>query len=348
MPFARASPSFPPALPDSFRKTLCAARTIALIVVIAVCLILLAVRFVIFPRVANNRDAVARLLAAQIGEPVEIGSVATGWDGWNPRLDIGNLRITEPGASAASVTLPDMRLTVAWDSLLFFQLRLKQLSIDEPRLIVRRDTAGMLHVAGMTLDPTEKSGEQGIVEWVLRQPRIVIRDASIAWRDELHGAPQLTLEHVVLRLENRAGRHRFGLTGAPPASLAAPLDVRGDFTSGSLADWRAASGRFYARLDYADVGAWRAWLPPGLPITDGKGAVRMWLEIAAGEPRDLVADVILSGVEGKLASDLPQLSLARLEGRVGWHDDPSRREVYARQLAFAAPGETRFDRPISS
>ena len=69
----------------------------------------------------------------------------------------------------------------------------------------------------------------------------------------------------------------------------------------------------------------------------------MWLEIAAGEPRDLVADVILSGVEGKLASDLPQLSLARLEGRVGWHDDPSRREVYARQLAFAAPGEARFD-----
>ena len=155
MPFARASPSFPTALTDSFRKTLCAARTIILIVIVAICLILLAVRFVIFPRIENNRDAVAHLLAAQIGQPVEIGSVATGWDGWNPRLDIGNLRITEPGASVASVTLPDMRLTVAWDSLLFFQLRLKQLSIDEPRLIIRRDTAGMLHVAGMTLDLNE-------------------------------------------------------------------------------------------------------------------------------------------------------------------------------------------------
>ena len=162
MPFARASPSFPPALPDSLRKTLCAARTVVLIAVVAVCLILLAVRFVIFPRVADNRDVVAHLLAAQIGQPVEIGSVTTGWDGWNPRLDIGNLRITEQGASVASVTLPDMRLTVAWDSLLFFELRLKQLSIDQPRLIVRRDAAGMLHAAGMTLDLTEKPGEQGI------------------------------------------------------------------------------------------------------------------------------------------------------------------------------------------
>ena len=343
MPFARASSSFLPALSNSFRKTLRAARAVALIVLVAFCLVLLAVRFVIFPRIENNREAVAHVLAAQIGQPVEIGSVATGWDGWNPRLDIGNLRIMEKGADTASVTLPDMRLTVAWDSLLFLELRLKQLSIDQPRLIVRRDAAGMLHAAGMTLDLAEKPGEQGIVDWVLRQPRIVIRDAFIAWRDDLRGAPQLTLEHVVLRLENRSGRHRFGLTGAPPASLAAPLDVRGDFRGGSLSDWRAASGRFYARLDYADVGAWRAWLPPGLPISSGKGAVRMWLEMASGEPRDIVADVVLRDVEGKLASDLPQLALARLEGRIGWHDDPARREVFARQLAFAAPGEVHFD-----
>ncbi len=314
MPFARASSSFLPALSNSFRKTLRAARAVALIVLVAFCLVLLAVRFVIFPRIENNREAVAHVLAAQIGQPVEIGSVTTGWDGWNPRLDIGNLRIMEKGADTASVTLPDMRLTVAWDSLLFLELRLKQLSIDQPRLIVRRDAAGMLHAAGMTLDLAEKPGEQGIVDWVLRQPRIVIRDAFIAWRDDLRGAPQLTLEHVVLRLENRSGRHRFGLTGAPPASLAAPLDVRGDFTGGSLSDWRAASGRFYARLDYADVGAWRAWLPPSLPISSGKGAVRMWLEMASGEPRDIVADVVLRDVEGKLASDLPQLALSTARG----------------------------------
>ncbi len=343
MPFARAASSFPPAFSHSIRKILRAARAVALISLIAICLILLAVRFVIFPRVENNPGAVARMLTAQIGQPVEIGSVATGWDGWNPRLDIVNLRIMEPGADIASVNLPEMRLTVAWDSLPFLDLRLKQLSIEQPRLIIRRDASGMLHAAGMTLDLAEKPGEQNVVEWVLRQPRIVIRDAVVAWRDDLRGAPQLTLEHVVLRLENRAGRHRFGLAAAPPGNLAAPLDVRGDFTSGSLSDWRGASGRFYARVDFADVGAWRAWLPESIPIRNGKGALRMWLEIANGEPRDVIADVVLREVEGKLASDLPQLALARLEGRIGWHDDPTRREVSAHQLTFAAPGEVPFD-----
>ncbi|HEY2865418.1 MAG TPA: YhdP family protein [Casimicrobiaceae bacterium] len=343
MPFARASSSFPAAFSNSFRKTLRATRAVALIALISFCLVLLAVRFVIFPRIEGNRDTVARMLSAQIGKPVEIASLATAWDGWNPRLDIGNLRIIEPGADAASVTLPDMRLTVAWDSLLFLKLRLKQLSIDSPRLLVRRDREGILHVAGMTFNLTEKAGDQGVVDWILRQPRIVIRDAIIGWQDDMRGGAQLTLEHVVLRLENRAGRHRFGLTGAPPAALAAPLDVRGDFTGGSLSDWRAASGRLYARLDYADIGAWREWLPANLPIIDGKGALRVWLEFAHGETRDLVADLILSDVQAKLSADVPQLALTRIEGRLGWHDDPTRREISARQLAFSGPGDLRFD-----
>jgi uncharacterized protein (TIGR02099 family) len=339
MPFARAPSSFPAAFSSSFRKTLRAARATTLVVLVAFCLLLLAVRFVVFPRIESNTGAVARLLAAQIGRPVEIASIATGWDGWNPRLDIGNLRILDPGADTAAVTLPDLRLTVAWDSLLFLELRLKQLSIDQPRLVVRRDPQGVLHVAGMTIDLAEKSGDQGIVDWVLRQPRIVIRDAVIGWRDDLRGAPQLTLEHVALRMENRFGRHRFGLTGAPPANLASPLDLRGDFTGGSLADWRGASGRLYARLDYADIGAWREWLPTDVPISNGKGALRVWLEFARGEPRDVVADLVLHDVQAKLASDLPQLALARLEGRLGWHDDATRREIFASQLAFTGAGD---------
>ncbi|MGH8800637.1 MAG: hypothetical protein ACREX7_10360, partial [Casimicrobiaceae bacterium] len=168
MPFARAPSSLPAAFSSSVRKTLRAARATVLVALVAFCLLLLAVRFIVFPRIESNTAAVARLLAAQIGRPVEIASIVTGWDGWNPRLDIGDLRILEPGADTASVTLPDMRLTVAWDSLLFLALRLKQLSIDQPRLVVRRDPQGVLHVAGMTIDPAEKSGDSGIVDWVLR------------------------------------------------------------------------------------------------------------------------------------------------------------------------------------
>ena len=343
MPFARARQIFSPPFSWSFYKTLRAVRTVAIAAVIVFCALLLVARFVVFPRIEGNRDAIARLLGDEIGQPVEIGSIATGWDGWNPRLDIGDLRVLERDAAAPSVTLPEVRLTVAWDSLVFLELRLKQLSILRPQLSIRRDAGGALRVAGMAFDPGQQAGGQGIAEWVLRQPRIVIRDASVDWRDATRSAAPLSFEHVSLLLENRSGRHRFGLTAAPPSNLAAPVDLRGDFAGGTLADWHSASGRFYARLDYADIGAWREWLPAELPVSDGKGALRIWLEFAQGRPRDVVADLILSDVQAKLASDLPQLSLARLEGRIGWHDDAGRREFFTRQLTFSGPGDAHFD-----
>ena len=150
-------------------------------------------------------------------------------------------------------------------------------------------------------------------------------------------------------MENRFGRHRFGLTGAPPAAIAAPIDLRGDVTGHSLAEWRASSGRLYARLDYADVAAWQAWLP--LPLGDqerqgrGAGVARI---SPTGEARAGVADLVLVDVQATLAPELQELTLARLEGAsAGAATAASARSSPStwRSAARAAPASIR---PISS
>src|SRR5207248_577068 len=110
----------------------------------------------------------------------------------------------------------------------------------------------------------------------------------------------------VSRRRCSTGRNRFGLTGAPPAEIAAPLDVRGDVTGNSLAEWRGSSGRLYARLDYVDVAAWRAWLPLPADIKSGKGAVRVWFQYADGEPREALADLVLTDVAARLTPQLQE------------------------------------------
>ena len=58
--------------------------------------------------------------------------------------------------------------------------------------------------------------------------------------DEQRDAPVLELTRVEFRMENRFGRHRFGLTGAPPAEIAAPIDLRGEFVEAREARrWRS-------------------------------------------------------------------------------------------------------------
>jgi uncharacterized protein (TIGR02099 family) len=306
-------------------------------------LLLLGVRFIAFPRLEHNRDELSRLFSQQIGQPVEIGGLDTGWDGWNPRVDIHGFRLLDPENGSAFVTLPHVRLVVAWTSIIALDLRLKELTIDGPQLALRRDLSGILHVAGMTIDPLGTRNDQRLANWLMRQPSILIHNAELTWRDEHAGGSELTLNQVELRLENRFGHHRFGLTGAPPPELAAPVDVRGDLTGTSFADARAMTGRLYARLDYADIAAWREWLPMTIPMRSGKGAIRLWLELAQGELRDLVADVVLADVEARLAPELPELSMSGLEGRLGWNNGGQQSVFYTQHLAFTARNGVRFD-----
>jgi uncharacterized protein (TIGR02099 family) len=315
---------------------------VLLLGIILFCGALLVLRHVVLPDIDSHRARITQLLQDQIEQPVEIGRLAADWDGWNPRLDVSDLRVLDAKTHGTLLGLPEVHLTVSWVSLLFLDLRFKELVLDRPQFALRRDAQGMLHVVGLTLDPAQHSNDVAPGNWLLRQRRIVIHDAAITWFDEQRNAPPLALQHVEFRLESRFGRHRFGLRGAPPAEMSAPLDLRGELTAYSASEWRTASGRLYVRLDYADVDAWRRWLPLPVPIRSGKGALRLWFDFAQGEPREVIADVVLADVQAKLASNLPELVLSRLEGRVGWRDDESHSEYFTQQLALTA-GDVRVD-----
>jgi uncharacterized protein YhdP len=152
----------------------------------------------------------------------------------------------------------------------------------------------VLRIAGIEIDPAQATDALPLTDWILRQREIVIRDALIIWDDDLRNAPQLVLDRVQFRLENSFGHHRFGLKGTPPAELAAPLDLRGDLAFGSMKDWQDAQGQLFVRLDYADVAAWREWLPLPAQIETGTGAMRLWFQFAQQEAREIVADVELA------------------------------------------------------
>ena len=342
MPSVRASLRAPGAFCIALVRIL---RTVVVVGFAAFALALLVVRFVVFPHVESYRDTVAATLARQLGHPVEIATLSTGWDGWNPKLVIEGFRVLESSGSGALplVDLPEIGLIVSWTSLPLLELRLKELVIERPRLAIRRNRAGHLQVAGIEIDPTQVPDESSLTDWILRQRDIVIRDALITWDDDLRNAPQLVLDRVQFRMENRFGRHRFGLKGTPPADLAAPLDLRGDLKGVSLKDWQRAEGRLFVRLDYADVAAWREWLPLPEQISTGKGALRIWFQFANGEPREIVADLELAEFRTRLADGLPELDLAHVSGRAGWRRSSVEQEIFAEGLAFTSTKGERLD-----
>ena len=332
-----------PAPPRAVRR-LRFAGTAVLVVAGACFALLLTVRFVVFPRVEAHRADIAALLSARLGQTVAIDSIAASWDGWNPRVSIRGLSIRDKAGlrSTPLLELPSVDLIVSWTSLPLADFRLRELIVDGPRLSVRRDPQGRLRVAGIALDPDQPTDDSTLAEWLLRQREIVVQNALIVWDDELRNAPQLVLDQVQFRLERTFGHHRFGLTGTPPAELAGPMDLRGDIVGLDPADWQKVEGRFYLRLDYADIAAWREWLSLPLPVESGKGALRLWVDVVHGQPRDVVADLELADVDTQLDGDLPRLALRHVAGRIGWKRDDAHRSLFTRALTFETDDGTRL------
>ncbi|MGE5087683.1 MAG: YhdP family protein, partial [Candidatus Levyibacteriota bacterium] len=323
--------------PRWIHRVLRIAGTVTLAALGVFCALLLSVRFIVFPQVEAHRVAIADWLGSRIGQPIEIDSVQTGWDGWNPRLSIRGFRVRDRNQPAPLLDLPRVDLVIAWTSLPLLNLRLKELLIESPRLFVRRDAQGRIHVAGVEVDTQSAVNDSFVVDWLLGQPRVVVRDALLVWSDEYRNAPQLILDHVQLRLEQRFGHRRIGLTGVPPSGLAAPLDLRADITGGSLKDWQSLDGRVYLRLDYADVAAWGEWLPLPVPIERAKGALRMWVDVKASQPASVVADLELTDVQATLDPGLAPLTLAHLAGRARWKLAGTRTDVSGERVSFVLP-----------
>jgi uncharacterized protein (TIGR02099 family) len=301
------------------------------------CVVLLAVRYVVLPRVEAWRPEIAERLTGALGAPVAIEGLATGWDGWNPKVIVTGLTVRDrdPARERPLLELPRVEATISWWSLPLVDLRMKELAIEGPSLALSRDKAGRIHVAGLEIDPESVGDDTRLVDWILRQREIVVRDALILWTDERRRAPQLVLDQVQFRLEHPIGtrRHRFGLTGVPPSEIASPIDLRGEFTDLAGRDFATMRARMYLRLDFADIAAWSEWIPLPVEVGDGRGAVRMWAELAEGKVRDMTADVELADVSTRLGS-LPPLELASVRGRVTWQSDQATRRFTADDLAL--------------
>lgn len=294
-------------------------------------LLVLGLRYWLLPNIAEYREDIAASISQAAGQRVTIGAIGAGWDGLRPHLSLRQLEVYDHEDQPA-LTLEHIEGTLAWWGLALGEIRLHSLEIDQPNLTLRRTAKGEIYVGGVWVN--QPDAESSFADWVLRQHRIIVRDASLSWRDELRQAQPLELANVNLRLENRGQRHRFGLRAVPPQSLALPVDVRGDLKGESLRDLSAWEGTLYARLDHTDIAAWRTWLDLPIQVERGSGGVRAWLTLGEKQLHGVIADVQLDDVLARLAPDLPKLDLVYFGGRISWRDLEPGQSLQTRKLNF--------------
>jgi uncharacterized protein (TIGR02099 family) len=293
--------------------------------------ILLLVRFALLPNIESYRGDIERALSASLAQNVVIDRVDGGWQGMRPRLTLHGFQV-RGGDGRPALSFDQVDAVLAWSSLIHLDLRLYRLSVVAPALNLRRDAKGTIFVGGLELKADQKGPD--FSDWLLGQHQVVVRDATITWQDDLRQAPPLTLTHLNLRLENRGSHHRFGLSAEPPKTMAARLDLRGDFRGDDLDDLAAWQGEAYAELDYADLAIWRQWIDYPLELPAGHGGLRLWLGVGEKNAAYATADIALADVQLRLRRDLPAFAIQRMSGRLMANRAANGYEISAKQLAL--------------
>jgi uncharacterized protein (TIGR02099 family) len=275
----------------------------------------LALRYWLLPELPRYQPEIEAAASRILGAPVRIGRLEAHWRGLNPALRLEDTRILDAtGEIALRLTQVDGALS--WRSLFSLwrgEPRFALLTLEKPELSIRRDKAGHIFIAGILLAGSKDDDAQAL-NWLFQQSRLRIHDASITWQDESRAAPPLFLRNARLEWRNNGKRHVFGLTAQPPETLAAKLELRGEFLGNATA-WRDWRGQLYARLDAVDLAGGRPWFDAPIELERGRGAARLWLQGDRSGWQG-TGDLALANARLRLDATLPMLDLARLTGRL--------------------------------
>ena len=187
----------------------------------------LALRYVVFPQIDNYREDISASLSAASGMAVSIQDVDAGWYGLRPTLILTGVRVADKQGNPV-LGLERVEATLSWWTLFAGDLRFHDVDLYSPQLSLRRGADGLIYLADKPLNAGAAGEDGALAAWLLDQPRLAIHDATLAWQDELAGAPEIRLRKVEIAIRKEGRRHRAALNAMPPAAIAGRLDLRAD------------------------------------------------------------------------------------------------------------------------
>jgi uncharacterized protein (TIGR02099 family) len=271
-------------------------------------------RYVALPNVDSYREVVASSIEKASGMSVSVRAMRGHWGGLRPVLSLEGFALADRGGRVA-FQLERAEVTLSWWSLLSGEVRFHDLDFYRPHLELRRGADGLIYLADKPLNDAGPSDEAAFTEWLLAQPRVGIHEATLTWRDDFLGAPEVRLTEVEIHVVKRHARHAAALTARPPRELAARVDLRVDVElQRDATRWRAAGEAYFESLN-ADLGRLRSHLPVPETLRSGVGSLRVWLHFSPHGVDDALADLRMRDARVQLAADSLPLELASISAR---------------------------------
>jgi uncharacterized protein (TIGR02099 family) len=301
--------------------------------------------WVIVPRIDQFRPSLERLATRRLGAPVSIGAIRAQSNGLAPSVELTGITVRDAQGRAG---LTIARAQVAFSVRSLLRGGVEQLALQGVRLDIRRTAQGRLLAGGLDISGDAGgagAGNTRAEDWFFAQPEFVLQGGAVRWIDDTRpAAPPVALSNLQLVIRRTHGRqHQLRLDATPDSPWGAPLTITGQFQQPMLARhsgrWRDWDGQAYALLPRVDISRLRQYVDLrhdwGVEITQGQGALRLWLQMRRGQVTSATADLALGAVTATLGRGLEPLALSSLSGRLGWERQDGRERITTRNLRFA-------------
>ncbi len=278
-------------------------------------ILIAAMYFWLLPNIGEYREPLAHLMSRALGQRMTVESVSSTWEETRPLISLRGVRLYDE-QNRPALYLEELDASFAWRSLLVLQPRFNHIELTAPALTVRRARDGNYYVGGIPVNPADPRSD--FSDWLLKQGRVHISRATLAWRDEIRGAPELVFRDLDLTLQNRFNRHRIEGHATPPGHLAGPIVLLADLQGRSVSDLKTWSGVVRSNVAGAALSRLNTWIDLPYTFSRGWGAGNIRLEIDRGRLIGVAAGANVRDVTVTLASGLPALQLAHVRGSMDW------------------------------
>jgi len=288
-------------------------KTVAALVILAI-VGMLAVRFILWPRVSVAREWMEREASSALHATVGIGSLDTYWDGWHPAFRAQRIEAHDT-AGRRTFAVQDVQARLSWRSLIRMQITFAVLHASQADVLVRRNAEGALLVAGMPLGP-DTGGDSNFFDQLLSQGDIDFQQGAVRWLDEQQKLPEVALGNVRVQLRSGPTRHRLDASGTSPTLFNGPIKLHADFRHDLLArpgDWRHWHGQASWQVDTLQLAAAQRYVPVLAAAKSGTLTSDGSVEFADGVFTRSQARLTAQQLDLQIRKDLDPLQLRSLQ-----------------------------------
>ena len=329
------------------------ANTIIILVAGASTLVLLFILFlnlVVVPRVSDWRVDLERICSDSLGSDIRIGQIEVDSTHLIPSFKLSeiNIQSLNERSELETLSLPVVYFDLSFGSLL--SLSFDQIVLDNPLISVIKNADGRLRVAGLSATP---GGSGKGLDWFFSQPNIQINHATALWIDEALTKEREAVQFsdVNFYFNNRLKAHDIKLEITPPQSLGDRFSVQGHFKesifSTHTSNFKEWSGTAQFNLPQVDLVLANEYLPvhPNWSLLDGKGWLRVWVNIHRGLIDQITSDVNFPNFIASWStknSSIEKIRLKELSGRLQFIIKGNTYEAKAQDLTFVSEDESRW------